>query len=193
MGKQPQTHLAVIGMLSVLCTYPAAVIAQSGNPEKPIITGTIANPAGAAGEVYLSFDGNEDDPAADKNHDKWIAVESWNWGQSTSPQRVAPSEPPTGDGSLTLVRPMRSSAPKIQEACTSGKRLQKIVFSQRSAQQGKSILHVLEDVAVSCKRISTSGSSRMEQITLNFKKIRSAPTPGRMKGDFSRETIRPTR
>lgn len=151
----------------------------------------------AAEQVYLSLEGNEDDPAADKNYSNWINLESWHWGQSATGERVNRPEfgaslshqVPAGPGALTLVRPSTAATPKIQKACTSGKSLKKVVFSQRITQQGKPVRYILEDVAVSCKVISAAGSATMEHVTLTFKKIRAAAPPARMKGDFSRDTF----
>ena len=109
-------------------------------------------------DYFLKLDG-VDGESADKDHKKWIEIESMQInraGQTISIQRAQTSK----------------SSTKLQEACASGKHFKKAVLHVRKAGESQYMHIELENVLITSYQTSASSSSSrpMESLSLNYTK-----------------------
>ena len=122
---------------------------------------TTAHPAAnsfAHVDYFLKLDG-VDGESADKDHKKWIEIESMQInraGQTISIQRTQTSK----------------SSAKIQEACASGKHFKKAILHVRKSGDDNYMQIELENVLITSYQTSASSSSSrpMESLSLNYTK-----------------------
>ena len=127
--------------------------------------------------IYLKYDGIDGD-ATHEEHDKWITVESLNWGVGraiSTPVGSAlnreASEPSVAEVTVTT-QMNTSSVYMFQEACTGqvGKEVKIHLVSTGSPGQTY-VEYILTDTLVSGYSVSSGGDRPAESITLNFTKV----------------------
>lgn len=140
-----------------------------------------ALPSSADAAGYIKFDGI-DGESKDANHDKWIDVLSWSWGETQSGQSSrggsarAPRDGSMGD--LVVVKEMDKASPKLQEACANGKFFDEVEIhfattNNRNSRRTEYMTYKLENVMItSCSTGGSGGEDKLtENISLNFQKI----------------------
>jgi len=127
--------------------------------------------------IYLKYDGIDGD-ATHEDHDKWITVESMQWGVgraiSTPVGSVLnreASEPSVAEVTVTT-QMNTSSVYMFQEACTgqTGKEVKIHLVSTGSPGQTY-VEYTLTDTLVSGYSVSSGGDRPSESLTLNFTKV----------------------
>jgi len=136
-----------------------------------------APPASGATDVFLKIPDVEGE-STDAEHGQWIDVISVSWLQgSASARRAGPTG--NGPGSVTLVKRIDRSSPRLTEACAKGRSLGSVVVHTRPSARSRGALseYVLDETKVASCRQSTTDGQPSESITLNFGKVESQ-TPG---------------
>ena len=127
--------------------------------------------------IYLKYDGIDGD-ATHEEHDKWITVESLQWGVGRaiatavgSTMNREASEPSVAE--VTIAKSMDTSSVYLfQEACTGqvGKEVKIHLVSTGSP--GQTYLeYILQDTLVSGYSVSSGGDRPSESVSLNFNKV----------------------
>jgi type VI secretion system secreted protein Hcp len=145
----------------------------------------IVNPGSTSAEVdyFLKIDG-VDGESKDTDHQNWIDIQSWSWGEpGSAASRRAPAR--DGSGTVTIVKTVDRSSPPLTEACTSGRSLGRIVLHARAPGGGYEE-YVLDDTTVRSCASGSSDDRPAETITLNFGKVESSTRPG---GDPDRPIV----
>jgi type VI secretion system secreted protein Hcp len=134
--------------------------------------------------AYIKFDG-VDGEAADSKHDKWIDVLSVDWGTSTGvpplkSDRAAPQK-------LTVKAHTGKATPKLPQYCAKGAQYQQIQV--RIGRRTEATTYALTDVRVINYRGKAKGDRLVENVTLNYSKIRHIPKApaGARKGNVETE------
>jgi len=131
-------------------------------------TAQIATPqATRAVDMFIKIEGI-DGEATDHEHQGWIEVESWSWGEGRSPARRA-TPGGNGPGVLTLSRSVDRASPNLTQACASGRSLGRVLVHVRASGGGYNE-YVVDDV--SCSQAS-AGDRPTENVSLNFARVRS--------------------
>ena len=127
--------------------------------------------------IYMKYDGIDGD-ATHEEHDKWITVESLNWGVGRaistavgSTMNREASEPSVAEVSISKQMDT-SSVYLFQESCTGqvGKEVKIHLVSTGSP--GQTYLeYILQDTLVSGYSVSSGGDRPSESVTLNFNKV----------------------
>lgn len=142
-----------------------------------------ASPAFAPVDMFLKIDGI-DGESKDADHDKWIDVLSWSWGETSSSAGAASgrrSSPGEGPGTLTISKSVDKSSPKLTQACNSGRSLPKATVSDGAR------TYTLYNVRLSCTTSGAAGDRPTEEIAFYYNKISfSEAKPKRMKKDNKR-------
>ena len=154
----------------------ATVVAESATAQarapQRARTAQIATPQAArAVDMFIKFDGI-DGEATDHEHEGWIEVLAWSWGESNSSRRrTAPAG--NGPGTVTLTRTVDRASPHLSEACNSGKMLGVVVVHTRASGGGYNE-YVMDDTRASSCSQSSAGDRPTENVTLNFARVRSS-------------------
>lgn len=129
--------------------------------------------AQTAGGGVLTLDAPAD---AAGGHSGEMEIESWSWGTTAATTgRTLATPPPAGPGSITIVRAIDRSSPKLAEAIADGTIFARATLTMRPARPGDRPLTItLENVRIaSIQRSSASGDDvPTETMTLNFGRIR---------------------
>ena len=163
--------LMLLGLLALVATHPADAAA------------------------FVKFDG-VDGEAMDKDHDKWIEVESVSARMDLAPASVAGSGG-TARGSadlahdtFTMTKWVDKSSPKLSEAACNGKVFPKVEIHMSASYGGSRATYLkyeLTNVRITSYSVGGAAESTdrpMEEIALNFGKVKVTYTEdgGKSKG-----------
>jgi type VI secretion system Hcp family effector len=125
--------------------------------------------------------GSIEGQSTDKNHDKWINVDSVSSPVSRSITDGAKDQERTRGTTtlhdIVLTRPLDKSSVKLAEACAKGTFFDKVeihLSTQVKEQEEPYLKYVLENVIITSYNFSGTAAGNpqpMESITLNFTKI----------------------
>ncbi len=162
--------LALLGLLALVATHPADAAA------------------------FVKFDG-VDGEAMDKDHDKWIEVESVSARMDLAPASVAGaggavSRADLAHDTFILTKWVDKSSPKLAEAACNGKVFPKVEIDMAASYGGSRATYLkyeLQNVRITSYSVggATGSTDRpMEEIALNFGKVKVTYTEdgGKSKG-----------
>lgn len=126
----------------------------------------------AATDFFLKIDG-VDGESSDRDHKKWIELESWQFGQSTRGG--------TGKKSMetiNFVKQIDKSSPQLATMASNGTPIKVAILHQRCAPGSNQFMaYELKDVLVSSYQTGGSAGMPTETFSLNFEKVKTRPCP----------------
>lgn len=129
----------------------------------------------AAVDFFLKLDGIDGEATA-RNHEKWIAIESFSWGVSNTVSYDAggagAGKAVRSDFSLTL--PYSKASPAIFIKLVTGARISEATLSASKAGSGQTsdfLKYKLSDVFISSYNTEGSQGVPFDQISMAFSKI----------------------
>ena len=151
-----------------------------------ILAGLSVNDAFAA--AYIKFDGI-DGESVDRNHDKWINLDSWSWGATQTGTGGGGGAGKVSVQNFSFDKTVDKASPKLFEALTTGKHIKEATLElcrPSGADQSQCYLVIkLTDVMVSGYQIGGSSENvPTDQISLNFAKIEFSYKPQKADGQL---------
>lgn len=127
----------------------------------------LSTPAFAPVDMFIKIDGI-DGESSDRSHKGEIDVLSWSWGMSSSAgvtgERIM--QPKMGAGTLTIVKTVDRSSPKLHQHCNSGEHVRSVEVAEGSR------AYTLYDVRLECGTASGAAGDRpTEEIAFYYNKI----------------------
>jgi len=132
-----------------------------------------------ASDIYLQLKGI-DGESTDKDHQKWMEIESFSWGlhQSAS-SRVSTAGGATSAradfGDLSIVKMLDSASPNLCLACASGQHIDEVTLDLMRAAGDSKVKYMeikLKDAIISAVSIGGGGNSiPVETLSLNYGQI----------------------
>jgi len=120
--------------------------------------------AGGPLQLFLRIEGVPGE-STDKDHKNWIDVVSYNWGLSMSGDVVQA-------GYFNVTMGVSKASPKLLEYAATGKHSAQAILCANGPQTRNFLCWYMEDVWVGYYRTSGSGAGAIEQVGLDFCKIR---------------------
>lgn len=137
-------------------------------------------------DMFMKFDGI-DGEVTDKEHENWIEVDSWSWGETQTGTKFRGAGGGAGKVSMQdfhFVGKLDKSSPMLFQACATGEHIKKATLSLRSrpddpTQPFRTIYmkYELTDCLISSYSVSGGGGGGggtdmpVENLSLNFAKI----------------------
>ncbi|GEM_PF-459169 len=124
-------------------------------------------------DYFLKIEG-VDGESTDQTHDKWIAIDSFQWGGSASSTTTGAAagggRGKVSIGDLNVVTQISKASPKLFLAMAKGDRIAKATLAVRKAgarTQGDYLTFTFTDVLITSYQVAPDG----EKFSLNFSKI----------------------
>ncbi|MFN3231849.1 MAG: Hcp family type VI secretion system effector [Alphaproteobacteria bacterium] len=138
------------------------------------IKGESNRAAQSNGEV-LAWSWGAPSAAGDKDHDKWIDLQSMSAGMSKPGAAAAAGPGGTGAGKVTIRKHVDKSSPKLAEACANGQVFDSVELSGASKDGKRAYLkYKLTNVMVTSYSVSNphgSGDVPTEEISFYYNKV----------------------
>lgn len=140
-------------------------------------------------DMFIKFDGVDGEATEDK-HQKWIPVESFNWGASHHVDMVgaAHSSGKATIEAFSFTKQVDSASPKLGLACCTGEhiKLAELHFSQSTGDRLVWMSYKFSDVMISGYNIGASHDSSdrpQESVSVSFSKweVKYQPTDAKGK------------
>ena len=155
--------LLVASVASVRVINRPADTSSSVN-ELQLVPNVFAANAGGPLQLFLRIEGVLGE-STDKDHKGWIDVLSYNWGLSMSGDMVQA-------GYFNVTLGVSRASPKLLEYATTGAHSAQAILCANGPQTKNFLCWYMDDVRVGYYRTSGSGASAIEQVGLDFCKIK---------------------
>lgn len=169
-------RIAVCALFTCLILVPVSDAQVRATPQRanPRIANVQPRPVGAT-DMFIKIDGIEGEATAADGHKGWIALDTGTWStQDSSARRQTPAG--TGPGTLTIVRTVDRTSPKLTEACNDGRSLGRAIVHVRSTRGTGYDEYVIDEATLRSCSQDSDGDRPTETITLTFDKIESSPS-----------------
>jgi type VI secretion system secreted protein Hcp len=136
----------------------------------------------AAVDFFLKLEGIDGD-VTDKNHEKWIEIQSFSWGVTNAVSQGATGGGGAGKAApadFTLQLPFSSASPMLFQKIVSGQSISDgtlAVASFIKDQATDFLTWKMSDVLITSYQVEGADDGPFEQIALNFTKIEVSYSP----------------
>lgn len=124
-------------------------------------------------DQFLHIDGIQGE-STDSKHKDWIEIQSYS--QDAAPGAASAKKKSSGPGEIAITKPIDVSSPKLQELCSSGKHISKVVIEAARPAAGQPEKIEMSDVTLTKAGSAASPHDKntqpTESITLNYGTIK---------------------